>query len=212
MIVVERTLGAVVVGGASRRFGSDKALVKFDGRSLLHHQLGTLRDAGIARRVYVGGEFREDVAESEHVADLYPSQGPLGALISALSAASDLRFGTPAVEVVVIVAVDLPLVTPATIACLIDAVASRDEADAHDMPSAGDVAVAHGTQEHWTCLAARTSTLGTLQAMFDAGERAMHRAMAPLSVTRVVRSEREFHNVNDRATLDAITAQRERHG
>ncbi|NBT20637.1 MAG: hypothetical protein EBT17_00645 [Actinobacteria bacterium] len=118
MVVVERTLGAVLVGGASSRFGSDKALVKFDGRSLLHHQLGTLRDAGIARRVYVGGEFREDVAESEHVADLYPAQGPLGALISALSAASDLRFGTPAVEVVVIVAVDLPLVTPATIACL----------------------------------------------------------------------------------------------
>jgi molybdenum cofactor guanylyltransferase len=37
-----RVLGAVLAGGAARRFGSDKALAKIDGRALIDHVLARL--------------------------------------------------------------------------------------------------------------------------------------------------------------------------
>ncbi|MFM7524978.1 MAG: NTP transferase domain-containing protein, partial [Actinomycetota bacterium] len=42
-------LGAVLVGGASRRFGSDKAAAQFRGRTLLDTALLTLGGVGLAQ-------------------------------------------------------------------------------------------------------------------------------------------------------------------
>ena len=78
-----RTLGAVLAGGRSSRFGSDKALAMLDGRTLLDHATATLRPHCDA--VVVVG--RGDVADWP-----CPDMGPLGGMAGALIHAADRGF------------------------------------------------------------------------------------------------------------------------
>jgi molybdopterin-guanine dinucleotide biosynthesis protein A len=70
-----RTLGAVLAGGRSRRFGSDKALATLGGRTLLDHALAALHPHCDA--VVVVG--REAIADWPR-----PDMGPLGGIAGAL--------------------------------------------------------------------------------------------------------------------------------
>lgn len=76
-------MGAVLAGGRSSRFGSDKALAVLTGRTLLDHTLAALRPHCDA--VVVVG--REDVADWPR-ADM----GPLGGIAGALIHAADQGF------------------------------------------------------------------------------------------------------------------------
>src|SRR5262245_1565825 len=81
--------GAVLTGGASRRMGRDKALVEVDGRPMAGRVAAALREAGAAEVQAIGGdaaglgELGLDV-----VPDRFPGEGPLGGIVTALSAAS----------------------------------------------------------------------------------------------------------------------------
>lgn len=77
------TLGAVLAGGRSSRFGSDKALAMFDGRSLLDHALAALRPHCDA--VIVVG--RDKIADWPR-----PDMGPLGGIAGALIHAVEQGF------------------------------------------------------------------------------------------------------------------------
>jgi molybdopterin-guanine dinucleotide biosynthesis protein A len=77
------TLGAVLAGGRSSRFGSDKALAMLDGRSLLDHALAALRPHCDA--VIVVG--RGEIADWPR-----PNMGPLGGIAGALIHAADQGF------------------------------------------------------------------------------------------------------------------------
>ena len=70
-----KTLGAVLAGGRSSRFGSDKALAMLDGRSLLDHAVGALRPHCDAV-VVVGRDKTADWPR--------PDMGPLGGIAGAL--------------------------------------------------------------------------------------------------------------------------------
>ncbi len=78
-----KTLGAVLAGGRSSRFGSDKALAMLDGRTLLDHAVAALRPHCDA--VIVVG--RDDVADWPR-----PGMGPLGGIAGALIHAADRGF------------------------------------------------------------------------------------------------------------------------
>lgn len=78
-----KTLGAVLAGGRSSRFGSDKALAMLGGRSLLDHASAAL-DPHCEAVVVVG---RGEIADWPR-ADL----GPLGAIAGALIHAADRGF------------------------------------------------------------------------------------------------------------------------
>ena len=74
-----RLLGCVLVGGQSRRFGSDKALALLDGRPLIEHALAALAfcDAlAVAGRDWPGATSLPDWPA--------PHLGPLGGLNAAL--------------------------------------------------------------------------------------------------------------------------------
>jgi len=76
-----KLLGAILAGGASRRFGSDKALAEIDGRPMLDHVAGRLRGQCDAL-VIVG----HDWPGIERIEDLpRPGLGPLGGLAGALT-------------------------------------------------------------------------------------------------------------------------------
>lgn len=79
--------GAVLCGGASRRMGTDKALVEVDGRAMAARVAGALDAAGASSVVAVGGD--EQALRSlglTVVSDRWPGEGPLGGLVSALDA------------------------------------------------------------------------------------------------------------------------------
>lgn len=78
-----KTLGAVLAGGRSSRFGSDKALAMLGGRTLLDHALAALRPHCDAV-ILVG---RGEVADWPR-----PDMGPLGGIAGALIHAVDQGF------------------------------------------------------------------------------------------------------------------------
>ena len=80
----DAVLGAVLVGGSSRRMGQPKALIRVDGSAMVDRVGAVLSAAGCSRVVAVGPT---DLAgQLEHVADLYPGDGPLGGVLTAMSA------------------------------------------------------------------------------------------------------------------------------
>jgi len=83
-----RVLGAVLAGGRSSRFGSDKAEALLAGRPLIDHAIATLR-AQCEAVVVVGRETDKAVCLADWPA---PHRGPLGGLAAALVHASENGF------------------------------------------------------------------------------------------------------------------------
>ncbi len=79
----DQILGAVIAGGQSRRFGSDKAVAIIDGLPLIDHVvMGLYRYCGAI--VIAGRDWRDFdvVADGD-----FPGQGPLAGLLAALEEA-----------------------------------------------------------------------------------------------------------------------------
>jgi molybdopterin-guanine dinucleotide biosynthesis protein A len=75
-----KTLGAVLAGGASTRFGSDKALADFAGKPLLDHVISALLPQ-VETLVIIGRDYQGYT----RVDDLPgPGLGPIGGLCGAL--------------------------------------------------------------------------------------------------------------------------------
>ena len=103
-----RTLGVVLAGGQARRFGSDKAMAMFAGRTLIAHAIDALRLQCAA--VVVAGRDAAPVATVEDWPR--PGMGPLGGICGALRHAA--REGFEAILTVPVDAIGLPpdLLTP----------------------------------------------------------------------------------------------------
>lgn len=83
-----RVLGAVLAGGASRRFGSDKAMALHDGRALIDHAIARLSEVVDALVVCGGQRPGYHAIADEPV----PGLGPLGGLCGAMTYAAANRF------------------------------------------------------------------------------------------------------------------------
>ncbi|WNO54943.1 molybdenum cofactor guanylyltransferase [Stakelama saccharophila] len=82
---MRRTLGALLAGGQARRFGADKALARWRGKSLIEHAADALRPH--CDRVVIVGRDRHDL---RCVPDRPASGlGPLGGIAGALAHASE---------------------------------------------------------------------------------------------------------------------------
>ena len=104
--------GVVLAGGRSSRFGRDKALLDFDGETLLARAVRTLRS--VADEVLVLGppERAAQAAGARVIPDERPGDGPLPALATALRAMRGERM--------VAVATDMPLINSRLLAYLLD--------------------------------------------------------------------------------------------
>jgi molybdopterin-guanine dinucleotide biosynthesis protein A len=100
---VTRLLGAVLAGGQSSRFGSDKAMALLDRESLLAHALAAIR--GQCDALVICGRQVEGI---ESIADR-PARdlGPLAGINAALHHARDAGF-----DAVLTVGCDTPLLPP----------------------------------------------------------------------------------------------------
>jgi molybdenum cofactor guanylyltransferase len=84
-----RVLGAVLAGGQSRRFGSDKAVVEVEGKALIDHVIDSLFPQ-VDEIVVVGRSWREWPTTPDHPK---PALGPLGGLAGALRFAQNIGCG-----------------------------------------------------------------------------------------------------------------------
>ena len=164
--------GAVLAGGASRRMGSDKALVDAPGgRPLVVVGVEALRAAGALEVVVVGGDGPAlQGLGLPWVPDRFPGEGPLGGIVTALHATR--------ADLVVVMACDMPGVGPEVPAALVRALAAA--------PGAGvAVAVVGDREQPLTACWRRSVALEVLTSAYDAGERAPRFVLAALNPVRV---------------------------
>ena len=180
----------MLTGGASTRFGSDKAAAVFGTRTLLDRSLDSLSGAGIRHLVYVGGPKRPNVpAGVRHVQDTAKGSAcPLRGIVTALEVAA-----SKGIDRAVIVSCDLPLLTARSVAQVLGAL---DDASVRAV-------VAHGEVDHWSCVAVRTDALPELEHALREGVLALHRAFHVLAPVRVQLPEHELINANEPAVLAA---------
>lgn len=171
--------GGVLLGGASRRYGRDKALAHHDGQAMGERMIDILLGSGAARVITVGGPDRGFPVP--HVPDRYPGQGPLGGLISALGACQS--------DLLVVLACDLPNLTPATVVKLV--------ATAVQNPGYGAVGAFTDRKEP-LCACYRVSLASTpARASFDQGIRSLTTFLDTIKILWVVLPDPgELRNVN----------------
>lgn len=163
--------------------GRDKALIEVEGTPMVRRVVAALHAAGCAPVVAIGGD--RAALESLGVVvvdDLFPGEGPLGGVITALARSL--------ADVVAIASCDLPHLGGATIASLL---AAMDGGPGADEP---DVALAVTDRPHPTCAAWRRSALPSLQGVFDAGERRLTAALAVLRTAEIQVDAQDLANVN----------------
>jgi molybdenum cofactor guanylyltransferase len=148
--------GALLVGGASTRFGSPKALVRIDGETFADRGRRVLA-AACDEVLVVGkqGELPFDVLD-----DGSETRAPIAGVVAGLRAAAN--------DVVVFLPVDCPWMTPEAVRAL--GMACRDAA----VPPAGPLPGA------WA-----KSALPVLEARLANGPLALHRAYDDLDVATV---------------------------
>lgn len=106
--------GLVLAGGHSRRMQRDKALLEYGGRTQLQRAFELLAPHVRASFVSVRADQREDPARAAHaqIVDLQPELGPIGGIQAALHAQPQVAW--------LVLACDLPFLSPATLQHLID--------------------------------------------------------------------------------------------
>lgn len=98
-LMQKHTVGVVLAGGKSTRMGQDKALLSFQGETLLHHQVQLLRP--ICDQVVVSGEY----ADFACVPDSMQGYGPITGIYSVAKQFPNCSL--------LVVPVDMPLLTEA---------------------------------------------------------------------------------------------------
>lgn len=99
--------GYVMAGGASSRFGSDKALARLGGETMLARICRALDDA-TGNVSVVSSLTNYTGVDARMVPDRWPGEGPLGGIITALQ---DARANDPRATHCLIVSCDMPFLT-----------------------------------------------------------------------------------------------------
>jgi molybdopterin-guanine dinucleotide biosynthesis protein A len=147
-------VGYVLAGGASSRFGQDKALIEVGGKPMLARMCELLR--GVVDEVNVVAPPEKYLGIGvKSVADLWPGEGPLGGIVTALlnTEKSDPRFAWS-----LILSCDMPFLTREWLAYLAE----------RALKSVAQVVLpqsAHGPEPLCACY--RTDAGPALRAMFE---------------------------------------------
>jgi len=166
--------------------GRDKALVSFRGRAMVQWVADALRAGGCGEVVVIGGDEAALAGLGLRVvADLHPGDGPLGAVLTALVAAEGRN--------VVVVGCDTPLLEGPAVRGLLTALG--------DHPGA-DVAMGITDRRQPLFAAWSASSASLLGAAFDAGERAIRRAVDALTCVEVPVPPESVRNVNTPGDLN----------
>jgi molybdopterin-guanine dinucleotide biosynthesis protein A len=168
-------LGVVLAGGLSSRFGSDKALAEWEGRSLLMHAVDNL--SGQCEQVVIAGR---EIGPAPCIPDWpHAGMGPLAGIAAGLHYAQDMDF-----ESVMTCGVDAPNVSQETLESLFPAPCFLAE-----QPVIG----------HWP-----TSAAATIERILEGTGKHSMRAFAEAIGATPVKSSAKAANVNSPADLSAL--------
>jgi molybdenum cofactor guanylyltransferase len=156
----ENAAGFVLAGGASRRMGASKPLLPYLGNSLIEHVFSQVAIVADPVRI-VGGRDQLRGLNFEIVDDLFPGEGPLGGVITALETSQS--------EWNVIVACDMPAVSPADLRKLLN------EARKTDCNVA--IPVTPDGRRHPLCAVYRRNALEGLTFAWEEGVRRLQTAL-----------------------------------
>jgi molybdopterin-guanine dinucleotide biosynthesis protein A len=170
--------GALLVGGASERFGSSKSFARIDGETLAERAWRILATA-CDERIAVGKSADAVGLPFPIVDDGTSVRAPLAGVVAALRGAT--------YEVCVVLPVDCPLVTARLLRRF--AAACADAA----VPETGPLPGAY-----------RRTALPLLERRLRDGKLALHEALAELDVRRVTADANELVNVNTPEDLKAL--------
>ena len=182
---VEGVTGFVLTGGRSSRMGSDKALLAWDGETLIERTLAVVRQACSA--VYVCGARELYGRFGDVIEDERPGRGPLSGIQAALR--------TTGTDLNLIVSVDLPLMTSAFLSWLLQ--------QARDGEQRVTVPEAQGRLQP-LCAVYHREVLGIVDDALAAGDWKVTRLFARTATRIIADSELEaagfdpsiFNNVN----------------
>jgi len=187
----------IQAGGGSTRFGTDKALVELGGQTMLARTTALVARACEPVQIVAPlGKYPN--APAFVLADRYPGEGPLGGILTALSAQSEV---SPQNQWALIVSCDMPFLTFDFLSYL----CGRAEA------SQKQVVVPQSTNGlEPLCAAWKTETLTQIQHAFDEGVRKVTDAMKRLLLEVLDESEwkrfdtkgRLFWNMNTAADFE----------
>ena len=168
-------IGVVLCGGASRRMGADKAAVEVDGVPMARRVADVLVAAGCSPVLAVGGDVTMlGGLGIEVVEDVFPGEGPLGGIVTALGV--ELR----------------PRSWPATCPSF-----GRRRWRPCSPPSMATTRrLRSATAPEPLCAVWAASAAAVLRERFESGERAVHRALVGLDVAWVDVVPAELRNVN----------------
>jgi molybdenum cofactor guanylyltransferase len=190
--------GYVVAGGRSTRFGQDKARVDLGGKTMLARMTGLVVEAVGSVSVVADRESRYADLDVWVVQDLWPGEGPLGGIVTALLATRERGGGR---DWNLVTSCDMPFLTREWLAYLIERALS----------SAAPVVLAHSTHgPEPLCACWRTSAVETLQDAFRRGVRKVTEGISLLRAEvlderdwkRFDSAGRLFWNMNTAADYD----------
>jgi len=164
-----RLTGVLLVGGASRRFGSPKALARLEGETLAERAWRVLGEA-CEERLAVGKEGELELP-FEVIDDGTGVRAPIAGVVAGLRAAAN--------DVVVFLPVDAPLVTPKLVREL------GENCVEVAIPTTGPLPGAYAK-----------SALPVLERRLEAGDLALRDALAELEVAVVAVDAEVLRNVN----------------
>jgi molybdopterin-guanine dinucleotide biosynthesis protein A len=166
-----KTLGYVLAGGASARFGRDKALARFGDTPLLL-QIVSVAESCTSNVTVVSSanRYRNLGAELQILDDRWPGEGPLGGIITALECTANKE---PECRWNLILSCDMPFLTSDWLEFLV--------ARAH--ASAQEIQVILPHSDHGPeplCACYRTDAAAPLKQAFDRGVRKVTQALKQL--------------------------------
>jgi molybdopterin-guanine dinucleotide biosynthesis protein A len=165
-----RLTGVLLVGGSSRRFGSPKALARFNGKTFAEHAWGVLGAACDERLAFgkAADELHLPFPVHDDGTDV---RAPLAGIVAGLRAARN--------DVCVFLPVDVPFATPELVRALGEAC---EEAA---VPQTGPLPGAY-----------MRSALAVLEPRLVAGELAVRDALGELATVTVELDPAELMNIN----------------
>lgn len=112
---MKQTVGILLAGGQSRRFGSPKAFAEFQGHPFYHYSLEALRLYCEEIVIVARPEFLEKLPEELHLTtdvEMYAGMGPLAGILSGMEAVQAERY--------VVLPCDMPFIEERVIGKLLD--------------------------------------------------------------------------------------------